>query len=242
MALKFVLDSLDDLDDSLKGLYSKHTDGKFYLDVDGAVAKNKVDEFRDNNISLKQQLEEMTDKFGNIDLDKYQALIDKEALDDGKKRVTMEKVDDIVAERTTAMKAEHNTQLEALKTTNSALNGQLNGLLIDGTVRTAAVEAKVASTALDDVILRAKQTFQVVDGKAVAHDDKGQIVYGKNGTDPLSTVEWIGGLKTSAPHLFEVSKGGGAGGGDQKPNDQNVDTSTMSPLQKISAGMQAEQK
>lgn len=240
MALKFVLDSIDDLDDSLKGLYSKHTDGKYYLDVDGAVAKNKVDEFRDNNIRLKQDLEEMVDKFGNVDLDKYKAFLDKEANDDGKKRITMEKVDEIVAERTTAMKAEHVTQLDALKTTNGALNGQLNGLLIDGTIRTAAVEAKIASTALDDVILRAKQTFKVVEGKAVAHDDKGQIIYGKNGTDPLSTSEWIGGLKTSAPHLFEISKGGGAGGGDQKPGDQNVDKSTLSPLQKISAGMQAE--
>lgn len=238
MALKFMLENLDGLDDAIKNLYSKHQDGKFYLDVDGAVSKNKVDEFRDNNITLKQEIEELTDKYGKIDLEKYQELLDKAALDDGKKRIGMDKVDEIVAERTAAMKDEHANQLNALTEANTGLNGQLNGLLIDGTVRNSAMEAKVRAAALEDVVLRAKQTFKVVDGKAVAHDGDGKVIYGKNGTDPLSTSEWLAGLKTSAEHLFEPSTGGGAGGGDQRPTgDQNQDKSTMSPLQKISAGM-----
>lgn len=237
MSLKFVLDSLEGLDDGHKTLYSKHTDGKFYLEVDGAVAKNKVDEFRDNNISLKQKNEELTAKYGSVDLERYNALLEKEANDDGKKRIPLDKVDSIVAERTAAMKAEHQTQIDAAANANSGLSNQLNGLLIDGAVRTAAMDAKVQTGALDDVILRAKQTFQVIEGAAIAHDSNGQVLYSKNGTDPLSTVEWIGGLKTSAPHLFEVSKGGGAGGGQQKPGEQKQDTSAMSPLQKISAGM-----
>ena len=66
-SLKFMLENVDDLEDPVKGLYSKHTDGNFYLDVDGAVAKGKVDEFRDNNISLKQQLEEVNKKFESVD-------------------------------------------------------------------------------------------------------------------------------------------------------------------------------
>lgn len=238
MSLKFMLDNLDGLDDGIKTLYSKHQDGKFYLEVDGAVAKNKVDEFRDNNISLKQQLEDMTDKYGKIDLEKYQDLMDKAALDDGKKRVSMDKVDEIVAERTAAMKTDHETQITALNTANTGLNGQLNGLLIDGAVRNSAVEAKVRSAALSDVVLRAQQTFKVIDGKAVAHDPEGKIIYGKDGSNPLSTSEWINGLKTDAPHLFETSSGGGAGGGGTHiPANQNQDKSSMSPLQKISAGM-----
>lgn len=240
MALKFVLDDLEGLDENLQGLYSKHTDGKFYLDVDGAVSKSKVDEFRDNNISLKKQVEELTDKYGNIDLEKYQELMDKAALDDGKKRITMDKVDEIVAERTTAMKADHANQVDALTKSRDGLSAQLDNLLIDGAVRDAAVDAKVRAGALEDVVLRAKTTFKVVDGKAVAHDEKGNVRYGKDGTNPLNPVEWIQGLKTSAEHLFEQSKGGGAGGGDNKNldrNDQNQNTANMSPLQKIAAGM-----
>jgi cell division protein FtsB len=242
MALKFMLENLDDLDESLKGLYSKHTDGKYYLDVDGAVSKSKIDEFRDNNISLKQQIEELTDKYGNIDIEKYQELMDKAALDDGKKRITMDKVDELVADRTRTMKEEHQNQLSQLTTTNTELSSQLNGLLIDGAIRSAAVEAKVRTGALEDVVLRAKQTFKVVDGKAVAHDDKDNIIYGKDGTSPLSTKEWISSLKTSADHLFEQSKGGGAGGGSDNRGVSDKpagDTAQLSPLQKISAGMES---
>lgn len=239
MALKFVLDSLEGLEDAQKALYSKHTDGKYYLEVEGAVAKSKLDEFRDNNINLKQQLEEMTDKYGNIDLEQYQKLLDQAAQDDGKKRITMDKVDEIVNERTTKMKEEYENQINQLKGVVDTQSSQLNGLLIDGAVRQAAAEAKVRSGAVDDVILRAKQTFRVVDGKAVAHDSDGKVIYGKDGSTPLSTSEWLTGLKKTADHLFEQSKGGGAGGGDTKPGQTPQDTSNMSPLQKISAGMAA---
>ncbi|MDJ0952472.1 MAG: hypothetical protein QNJ81_02215 [Acidimicrobiia bacterium] len=241
MALKFVLDNLEGVEEAQHGLYEKHTDGKYYLDVEGAVSKNKVDEFRDNNIQLRQQVEEMEKKYGNIDLEKYQELMDKAALDDGKKRITMDKVDDIVAERTQKMREEHQNQVNALTGNNNELKSQLDGLLIDGAVRNAAVEAKVRPGALEDVVLRANRTFKVVDGKAVAHDDKGNVIYGKDGTNPLSPAEWLGGLKTSAEHLFEVSKGGGAGGGDNRnqggDRGGDQDAANMSPLQKIAAGM-----
>lgn len=245
-SLKFMLENVDDLEDPVKGLYSKHTDGNFYLDVDGAVAKGKVDEFRDNNISLKQQLEEVNKKFESVDLEKYNEMLNAEALDDGKKRVTLDKVDGIVEDRTKAMKGEYETQIGNLKTQIGNQGSQLNGLLIDGAVRDAAVEARVRKGALEDVVLRAQTTFKVIEGKAVAHDTDGKIVYGKNGTDPLTPSEWITGLKGTAEHLFEQSKGGGAGGGDnsgggQQQLQQQVDQTTMSPLQKISQGMAAKE-
>lgn len=237
MALKFVVDSLDGVDESVQGLYSKHTDGKYYLEVEGAVAKSKLDEFRNNNINLKQQIDELTDKYGNIDVDKYKELMEKAAQDDGKKRIPMEKLDEIVNERTQKMKEEYENQIGQLKDVVSSQSGQLDNLLIDGAVRQAAAEAKVRNAAIEDVILRAKQTFKVVDGQAIAHDSKGAIVYGKDGSTPLSTNEWLGGLKKNASHLFETSTGGGAGGGDQSPSRGPQDTSNMSPLQKIAAGM-----
>jgi len=241
MPLKFSVESLEGLDESVAGLYSKHTDGKYYLEVEGAVAKNKVDEFRENNISLKQQLEELQDRYGNIDVDKYNELLKAAEQDEGKKRVPMEKVDEIVAERTRKMKEEHQNQVEALTNNNNSLSDQLNGLLIDGAVRNAAVEAKVRPGALEDVVLRANRTFKVVDGKAVAHDEKGNIVYGRDGTSPLSPSEWLQSLKSSADHLFEQSQGGGAGGGDNRSSgNSRQDSANMSPLQKIAAGMQSE--
>lgn len=238
MALKFVLENLDSLDDAQKGLYSKHTDGKYYLEVEGAVAKSKVDEFRENNIALKQQIEDLTNKYGQIDLEKYKELVDKAALDDGKKRITVEKVDEIVTERTKKMREDYENQLNSLKDVNGKLGTQLNGLLIDSAVRSAAQSSGVRSAAMEDVVLRANTTFKVVDGKAVAHDSEGRVVYGKDGSSPLTTTEWIQGLRTSAPHLFEQSQGGGASGGDSRRGSSGgPDRSNMSPLQKIAAGM-----
>jgi len=41
MALKYVLESLDGVEESVKALYAER-DGKFYLDVDGAVDKSEI--------------------------------------------------------------------------------------------------------------------------------------------------------------------------------------------------------
>lgn len=243
MTLKFMLENLDDTEEATKTLYVKHDDGHFYLDVDGAVAKSKVDEFRDNNIGLKKDLEELNKKFEGVNLEEYESLRDKAALDDGKKRISMEKVDEIVAERTGAMKTAHSEELTGLNTQITTQGSQLNGLLIDSAVRDAAIAAGVKKGAISDVVLRAQSTFKVVEGKALAHDSDGKVIYGKNGTDPLTAGEWIGGLRTSADHLFEPNKGGGAGGGDNSGgggggNQQSRED--MSPLQKIASGMKEE--
>lgn len=235
--LKFMVKSLDGLDEEVAKLYTKHEDGNFYLEVEGAVAKAKIDEFRDNNINLKRQIDELTGKLEGVDLDEYRALKEAQASDDGKKRITMEKVDEIVAERTKKMREEHDALVSELTGQTETLSGQLNGLLIDGAVRQAAIEAKVRPGALEDVVLRAQRTFKVVDGKAVAHDEKGNVQYGKDGASPLQPSEWIDGLKKNADHLFEQSSGGGAGGGGNRGGAGNQDTTNMSSLQKISAGL-----
>lgn len=245
MALKFMLKSLDELDDAQRSLYVKHEDGNFYLDVDGAVAKQKVDEFRNNNIDLKKQVEEYESKFKDIDPAKYSEMlaeIERLSNDDNKNKnqgPSKEEIENIVAERTKAMKQDYENQVQALKNANETQAGQLNGLLIDSAVRSAATEAGVRKGALSDVVLRAQQSFKVVDGNAVAHDENGGIIYGKNGTDPLSVHEWVSGLKTSAEHLFEANSGGGAGGSDNRNNNSSnrADPANMTALQKIQAGM-----
>jgi len=239
--LKFMLANLDNQEDATKSLYVKHDDGNFYLDVEGAVSKTKVDEFRENNIGLKKDLDDVKTKYKDVDLDQYNELRDKAALDDGKKRVSMDKVDEIVSERTGAMKAEHETQIKERDDRISNQGRQLNGLLIDSAVRDAATTAGVMKGAVSDVILRAQSTFKIVDGKAVAHDSEGKVVYGSNGSDPLTTSEWVGGLKKTAEHLFESSKGTGGGsggtGGGTGGGAGDVDPENMSALQKIQSGM-----
>lgn len=243
MPLKFQLDSLDGINvsdvEKLIGqpLYVQNDeDKKFYLNVEGVVTKEKLDEFRTNNITLNQQLDKYKTDFKDVDPKKYRDLVKMEQ--DGKFHgKTPEEVDKIIQERVGTMRTEYETRIGDLEKTNGVQAAQLNILLVDNVVRDAANKAGVTGPAVDDILLRAKSVFKLVDGKPVPHDDRGNVVYGNDGTSPMSVVAWVTSLKKVAPHLFPSSIGSGAPGGRSGP----VNAENMSALQKIQAGL-AEQK
>lgn len=231
MSLKATLDTLDGVDAAIQPLYTKQDNGKFVLTVEGMVPSARLDEFRNNNIELKRQMEQ----FKDVDPKRYAELLTEHKKLSEKKLIDAGEVDKVVAQRIEAMKAESDAALKKLTEDNSLMSTQLSSVLIDSTVKSAATVAGVIPTALDDVVLRAKATFQVKDGVVVALNDKGQVIYGKDGTTPLSTDEWVKNLKTSAPHLFEGMRGGGAGGSGHGGQD----TSKMTATQKIESGLNA---
>lgn len=233
MALKFMLKDLEGLDENIAALYVKHDDGNFYLDVTGAVSKSKLDEFRNNNIELKSQMEQ----FKDVDPKKYKELLEKEEQFDKIDATTEEKVKSQVADRVKKMQEDFDSKLNEANKQLTTQSRQLEGLLIDSAVRKSATDTKVLPSAVDDVLLRARSVFKVVDGVATAEDGEGNVVYGKNGSDPLTINEWVGGLSKEAPHLFEQSAGGGSQGGRGGRGGQQ-DMSKLSPLQKISAGLE----
>ena len=73
MALKVFLKDIEGLSDDLKSEYVKKDDG-YHLKIDGydpeeaKKQKAKVDEFRDNNIKLAKQVEDLTKK---LEVSKY---------------------------------------------------------------------------------------------------------------------------------------------------------------------------
>ncbi len=56
MPIKFAVAKLEDAPEALRSFYVQQGD-KFVLDAEGAVPKDKLDEFRTNNIDLQRQLE-----------------------------------------------------------------------------------------------------------------------------------------------------------------------------------------
>jgi hypothetical protein len=231
MKLKFKLDTIDGLETAIAGLYEQGADGAYYLSVDGAVDKSKLDEFRNNNVKLLKDLE----KFKDMDPAKYQELLDLAKKADEKKLIDAGEIDKVVEQRVGEMKSTYETQLKTLTEQNSVAQRQLESLLIDNAVRDAAIKSGVQPTAVDDVLLRAKATFKIKDGNAVPVDSQGNVVYSKDGSTPMSVVDWTSGLKKQAPHLFQGSQGGGAQGSGKG----NVDTSKLSPAQKIAQGLEA---
>lgn len=208
MTIKAVLENLDGLSEDIAGLYTEKN-GKFVLEIEGMTSKDKLDEFRSNNVKLMKDIKALEDKFGNIDLKEYEELkkaaqeaSDKNLLDEGK-------VEELLEQRTQRMREEMQNQIDSLSSEKENLSGQLQKLVIDNATRAAASKAGVVDTAVDDVLSRVRGTFKLEGDKAVPYEN-GSIVYGSDGETPLTIDDWVGGLKKSAPHLFPGSNGTGS--------------------------------
>lgn len=210
MSLKSRVASLDDVPEAARALYAKDGD-EFALQIEGMVPKARLDEFRDNNVALRRDIEAIQKQFEGIDPEQARALAERAAKERDKKLIDAGKVEELLAERTAKMKAEYDRERETIAGQLAGTQKQLESLVIDGALRDAAMKAGVRATAIDDVLNRGRAVFKLQDGKAVPLDGD-RVIYGKSG-DPLGVAEWVSGLAEPAPHLFEASTGGGA-----KPN------------------------
>jgi hypothetical protein len=208
MALKTRIKSLEEVPEAVREFYTEQ-DGEFFLPVEGMVTKDKLDELRTNNVDLKKQLETLQERFDGVDPDVFRELSAKAQKERDKKLIDSGKVEDMVNERLNAAKAGFEKERKGLDESNRKLTIQLEGLLIDNAVRDASAKSGVRAGAVDDVLLRARQVFKIIDGKAVAYEGDKQI-FGTTG-NPITVAEFITDkLAPAAPHLFEASQGSGA--------------------------------
>ena len=54
--------------------YYEERDGGFHLAVEGMVPKGKLEEFRNNNIELTRERDELKQKLDGIDVDEYRRI------------------------------------------------------------------------------------------------------------------------------------------------------------------------
>lgn len=235
MPLKYNVDNLDSVNAEHRGLYVKdEASGKYRLDVEGAVPREKLDEFRNNNVKLQNQLTEATanlEKFKDIDPAKYQEYKTKAEAAKGDSDI-----EQIVQQRLQTATSEYTANKTKLETDLNTANQKLNNFMIGTEVRNAAIKVGALPTAVDDVVSRANGIFTIVNDKVVIQKD-GQTVYGSDGVTPLSAVEWAKNLSKDAPHLFSQNQGGGAQGGGNG-GFGNKDRSKMSSQEKILAGLE----
>lgn len=236
MSLKAKYAKLEDAPEAVRSFYTEQN-GQFVLAVDGLVGKDKLDEFRTNNQSLQAAQDAMTARFEGIDPDEYKMLKDEHEKIKTKKMMDAGKIDEIIAERTAAMKGAYEASIRKLTDSNGAFGMQLERLVIDNALQSEAAKAGVRMTAMEDVLLRGRQRFKMQEGKAVPMTD-GKVVYGVDGSTPQTMGEWLSGLAPTAPHLFESSSGGGtrndtrgAGGGKTM---KRADFLAMSPQSQAS--------
>ena len=235
MALKFIMKSedLSATSEDIKALYTEQTDGSFVLTgVEGISPKSKLDEFRTNNIELNNKLETLKD----IDPTKYAEM----STEIGELKIRLENTDldedginKIVEGRVEAMKNDWATKESAMEGTIKTQGRQLESLIIDSQVQSAALEHGISDSAMQDVILRAKSVFRMEEGKAIGYEGENKI-YDDTGVELQSINGWVKGLEKTASHLFKASQNGDLNSGN---NGNLGDPSKMTPTEKIRSAL-----
>jgi len=214
--LKYQIDGteLAALDDSIKALYVEK-DGAHVLQVDGAAPKSTVDEFRNNNINLQDQLK----KFDGVDLDKYKALQETETKLRNKELIDKGDFDTLLSEHTRTIVSDYTGKLDAAMESNASLTAQMSSMTtryeIEGAATKAFATNHIRPEAQAAVMAQIKATFSV-SGNTVVAMDGDNIMAGADGN--LTVNEFVG----SQPEFMKVPNeagggngdGGGGGGGD----------------------------
>ena len=212
MPLKFKAKSKDEIPADQQALYVER-DGVWFLDVDGAVEKAKLDEFRTSNVSLLKQLEEHKQRFEGIDPDEVKKLAEEKRKLEEAQQLKAGEFERVLESRLKGAKTEWEKQLAGVTVERDSLHARLSSIQIDQAVLTEATKRGLRPTALPDITARARNTFRLVNGVPQAYEADGQTArMGKDGLTPLTVAEWIDAQVSDAPHLFESNAGGGAAG------------------------------
>ena len=208
MALKFKYKTKGEIPAELQSLYVER-DGAWTLDAEGVASQGKLDEFRQNNITLTNELK----RFEGIDPDEVRELAaEKQRLLEERQLKTGE-AEKVIEARLKTARAEWDKTHNAVVAERDALTGRLTATQIDQAVVTEATKRGLRATALPDITARARQSFKLVNGVPQSFEADGQTArMGKDGVSPMTLAEWVDALVSDAPHLFEANAGGGAAG------------------------------
>lgn len=212
MALKFKFKTREEIPAEQAALYVER-DGAFVLDVDGAVDKSKLDEFRNSNVALIKERDELKKRFEGIDPDEVRRLAEEKQRLEEAQQVKTGEVEKVVENRLKTAKNEWDKQFSSVVTERDALNSRLTAIQIDQGIITSATKRGLRPTAIPDITARARLVFKLVNGVPRAFEADGETVrVGKDGMTPMTLDEWVDSQVADAPHLFESNAGGGAAG------------------------------
>ncbi|MBI1178464.1 hypothetical protein GC207_13600 [bacterium] len=211
MALKYKLKSKDEAPAELANLYVER-DGVFVLDVEGAVDKAKLDEFRTTNVALLKERDELKQRFEGIDPEAVRQLAAEKQRLEEERQLKAGEIEKVIEARSKSLKADFDKQLASVAAERDALNARLATVQIDQAAVAAATRRGLRSTALADLTARARGVFKLSNGLPTAYEPDGSTVRtGKDGINPMTLEEWVDALVSDAPHLFESNAGGGSG-------------------------------
>lgn len=228
--LELYYDNEEDIPEGYKGLYVERNSRWEFNGVKGLKTQADVDRLSVALTKERKDHKEAKERlalFGNADPTEFSSLQEavqslteqNEALKTGG-AFDETKAEPIIKARVNQAIGPLEREKQNLQRQLDAVNGKLataeqekqqlsTNLVMDRierAVRDAAIEAKVLTSAIYDVIGRARSVFEYDDGKIITKDSG-------EATPGLNPREWMKEMVEKAPHWWPTSAGGGAGGG-----------------------------
>lgn len=256
---KLTYESLAEVPEDLRDEAKEDDGGKYIVNVS---LSSKVKEFRDKNISVVQERDNMSAALSQYEQVTGVPILDLEdgkltdfasaleSLRETKKRVEDGKLveetslEEATANRLTEATNSFKTQLSDMakdrdvhKTRADSADKRAEAMQVENAIRLAASDSDIAmiDKAVSFVMPKALSTFRVDEGKIVPKAVDGTVLYGSDGVTPMSMKEWLLKERDENDFLFRGAKGGGASGnGDTAPGRiTQAELDKMSPQQKM---------
>lgn len=223
-----LFDTLEQIPAELHDFTKTNEAGKIEINL---VPKVKIDEFRENNTKLAKDKETLSEqlaklsKFTGDDVDAFTAELEdlrktKQLVNDGKLSKSDE-IEKVLTDRTQKMRESHEEENRKAKVEYFNLEKQYNEVVehlknnkVESFVQAAINDPKSGARleASPHILIEAKKIFKVEGDSILPKDAAGSTVYGNDGTNPMTPIEWLKGLQKTMPYLFKESAGGGANG------------------------------
>lgn len=202
MALKNTYNNVEDIPEAAVSLYTQVEDGESYklnTEIEGLVDKSRLDEFRDNNIQLRKDIESQHDvvrdagreteeiraqmkaletKFSSIDLEEWntlqaekKAMVDKELIEAGE-------VDTLINRRVEEVLAAKQREIDAIKSDYEEKIGGLNDNLTnyDTQLSKMLVDNEITKIAADAGVRSSAMEDVMLRGRGMFRVENGEAV------------------------------------------------------------------
>ncbi|HHB1617631.1 TPA: hypothetical protein ACN968_003791, partial [Acinetobacter baumannii] len=209
MSLPFIVDSLDAIKEEHRALYVEEN-GKFRLDLEGYEdpkgLKSALQSEREAARTANRQLQELQKQFEGIDPEIVKKVFAQLDQDEEAKLIADGKVNEVIQKRTEKMREEHEKLLKAEKERADkaeAYAQKFKQSVIQSQIVQAAIELEALPEATPDIAFLAQSKFALDEnGKAVAVDENGEVVIGKDGQTPMTPKEWVESLREQKPYYW----------------------------------------
>jgi hypothetical protein len=206
MALKTTYENAQDIPEGMESLYTE-TEGTFNLTgVEGLVDKGRLDEFRDNNIQLRKDMETseaagktamgkfeeqtlamkaLEEKFAGVDMEEWNSLQDgKKAVEDkardlaDKKLIESGDVDTLINQRVEEVLAAKTREFETMKSDfeSKVLGLETNLTDYDGRLATLLVDNEITRFATEHGVRTSAIEDVLYRGRGLFRVEEGQAV------------------------------------------------------------------